>query len=119
MAQPRSSVGRDDTASKCQDARIAVCGAIAFRRDGERIADPRIAFGGMAATPARARGAEQALAGAMATRESFEAAAAALAADFTPIDDFRATAAYRMRVAQNLVRRWFLAASGALPEAAE
>lgn len=97
----------------------AVCGAIAFRREGERIVAPRIAFGGMAATPARARTAEQALDGAMATRESFEAAARALAVDFTPIDDFRASAAYRIRVAQNLVRRWFLAASGALPEAAE
>ncbi|MDP2357844.1 MAG: xanthine dehydrogenase small subunit [Beijerinckiaceae bacterium] len=97
----------------------AVCGAIAFQRNGERIASPRIAFGGMAATPARARRAEQALDGAPLTQATFEAAAEALAGDFAPIDDFRASAAYRMRAAQNLFRRWFLIATGALLEAAE
>lgn len=97
----------------------AVCGAIAFRREGDRIAAPRVAFGGMAATPARASCTEQALDGAPLARESFEAAAQALSRDFKPIDDFRASAAYRMRVAQNLARRWFLAASGEWSEAAE
>jgi xanthine dehydrogenase small subunit len=97
----------------------AVCGAIAFQRNGEFIASPRIAFGGMAATPARAKRAEAALDGAPMTQETFEAAAQALAADFAPIDDFRASAAYRMRAAQNLARRWFLIATGALLEAAE
>ncbi len=97
----------------------AVCGAIAFQREGEFIASPRIAFGGMAATPARARFAEAALDGAPLTQATFDAAALALAQDFAPIDDFRASAAYRMRVAQNLLRRWFLIATGALLEAAE
>lgn len=97
----------------------AVCGAIAFRRAGDRIVAPRVAFGGMAATPARARAAEQALDGAPFARESFESAALALALNFKPIDDFRASAAYRLRGAQNLMRRWFLAASGEWSEAAE
>ena len=97
----------------------AVCGAIAFQRNCEFIATPRIAFGGMAATPVRAKHAEAALDGAPLTQATFDAAALALAADFAPIDDFRASAAYRMRAAQNLLRRWSLIATGALAEAAE
>ena len=36
---------------------------------------------------------------------SFTTAAAALARDFQPIDDWRGTAAYRLQVAANLLRR--------------
>jgi xanthine dehydrogenase small subunit len=73
----------------------------------------------MAATPARAKHAEAALDGAPLTQATFDAAALALATDFAPIDDFRASAAYRMRAAQNLLRRWRLIATGALAEATE
>jgi xanthine dehydrogenase small subunit len=111
---------RVDKVSRRFDQDIsAVCGAISFRRNGERIAAPRIAFGGMAATPARAKRAEQALDGATIDAQSFDAAATALADDFKPIDDFRASAAYRLKVAQNLLRRWSLIASGASMEAAQ
>ena len=111
---------RVDKVSRRFDQDIsAVCGAIAFQRKGEYIASPRIAFGGMAATPARARHAEDALDGALLTQATFESAAQALAQDFAPIDDFRASAAYRMRAAQNLLRRWHLIATGAQLEAAE
>ncbi len=72
------------------------------------ISDARIAFGGMAATPKRAEAAESALNGQAWTRESFEAAAQALAGDFLPLTDWRATSAYRMLSAQNLLRRFFL-----------
>ena len=71
------------------------------------IAEARLAFGGMAGTPKRAASAEAALRGAPFAEESFEAAAEALAADFTPLDDWRASADYRMRVAGNLVRRFW------------
>ncbi|MOA00978.1 hypothetical protein D3C78_1203600 [compost metagenome] len=37
-----------------------------------------------------------------------ERAAAALAQDFAPLDDLRASRAYRLRVAQNLLRKAFL-----------
>ena len=76
----------------------------------------RIAFGGMAATPKRATAAEQALQGQPWSSAAFEAAAAALATDFTPLSDWRASAPYRMLSAQNLLRRFFLshdAATGA------
>ncbi|MEM9578982.1 MAG: xanthine dehydrogenase small subunit [Pseudomonadota bacterium] len=68
----------------------------------------RIAFGGMAATPKRARAAEVALAGQPWSAESFRAAAAALPDDFTPLSDWRASSDYRMLSAQNLLHRFFL-----------
>ncbi|MBK9081741.1 MAG: xanthine dehydrogenase small subunit [Rhizobiales bacterium] len=101
--------------SKRRDEDISsVCGAFKLRRDATgAVAAARIAFGGMAATPKRARASEAALIGRPATRETFAAAAAALATDFAPIDDWRASAAYRMRVAQNLFERLRLDLAGA------
>ena len=84
----------------------AVLGAFRLRVRRGRIADARIAYGGMAATPGRARATERAVAG-LRLRDpaSWSAASEALAADFSPIDDHRASAAYRMRVAQSLLRK--------------
>ena len=62
--------------------------------------EARFAFGGMAATPARAPRAEAAFA------DGVEAACAALAQDFQPISDHRASAWYRLTVAQNLLRKF-------------
>ena len=76
-------------------------------KDGT-ISNARIAFGGMAATPKRAAAAEAALNGQSWSRESFEAAAEALAEDFSPLTDWRASSDYRMLSAQNLLRRFYL-----------
>ena len=68
--------------------------------EGRRIAGARIAYGGMAATPKRATNAERALIGAdLDAPESWRAALDALASDFAPLTDQRATAAYRMTAA--------------------
>ncbi|MCW5750982.1 MAG: xanthine dehydrogenase small subunit [Alphaproteobacteria bacterium] len=84
----------------------AVCGAFFLRfDDAGRVTLARIAYGGMAATPKRAVGAEAALAGRRFDAAAVDAAIAALADDFTPIDDFRASATYRRHVAGNLLRR--------------
>jgi xanthine dehydrogenase small subunit len=91
----------------------AVCAGIRLRRDGERIAEARIAFGGMAATPKRAAGAEGALTGAPFTEASFRLAMAALARGFQPISDMRASAAYRLKVAQNLLLKAYVESSEA------
>ncbi|WP_170789244.1 xanthine dehydrogenase small subunit [Ruegeria lacuscaerulensis] len=72
------------------------------------ISDARLAFGGMAATPKRASATETALNGQPWSRESFETAAAALAQDFSPLTDWRASSDYRMLTAQNLLLRFFL-----------
>ena len=84
----------------------AVCGAFDIKRDGETITAARIAFGGMAGTPKRAPAAEAALIGQPLTAETARAAAQAMTADFTPMTDMRASAAYRMTVAQNLLLRY-------------
>jgi len=86
----------------------AVCAALAIELDGERIKQVRLAFGGMAAIVKRAAQAEAALANQPWTQASVDAAKAALAQDFTPLTDMRASAAYRMQVAQNLLQRFWL-----------
>ncbi|MEP2534140.1 xanthine dehydrogenase small subunit [Shimia sp.] len=81
--------------------------------DNGLITGARIAFGGMAATPKRAAGAEAALVGQPWGEAAFLAAGAALPEDFAPLSDMRATADYRMKVAQNLFRRFWLEQAGA------
>ncbi len=63
-------------------------------------AEARFAFGGMAATPARAPRAERAY------RDGIEAACAALAEDFKPLSDQRASSWYRLAAAQSLLRKF-------------
>ncbi|MGB7480099.1 MAG: xanthine dehydrogenase small subunit [Burkholderiaceae bacterium] len=86
----------------------AVCAAFSFVRDGDTVKHARIAFGGMAATPKRAPQAEAAMEGQPWNEATAEAAAAALAADYQPLSDMRASSAYRMKAAQNLLRRFWL-----------
>jgi xanthine dehydrogenase small subunit len=99
--------------SKRRDEDItAVLVAIWLRMDGERIADVRIACGGMAATPKRAPRAEAALKGERLCETSIRAAIAALDDDFSPLSDWRASANYRMTVAKNLLMRFWLENGG-------
>jgi xanthine dehydrogenase small subunit len=86
----------------------AVCAALAIELQGEHIVDVRLAFGGMAATVRRAAVAEAALRGGPWDETRLQQAQAALAFDFTPLSDMRASAAYRLQVAQNLLRRFWL-----------
>jgi xanthine dehydrogenase small subunit len=83
--------------------------AVAFALD---IADgtvtrARIGLGGVAATPIRATATEQALEGRPWDADAVEAAAAVLAAEGTPIDDMRASAAYRAAMLGNALRRLY------------
>ncbi len=57
--------------------------------------------------PQRASHVEAALIGQRWTEATIETACAAFAQDYTPIADVRGTAAYRLRTAQNLLRRYF------------
>jgi xanthine dehydrogenase small subunit len=68
----------------------------------------RAGYGGVAATPARARHFEAALEGKPWNRSSVEAAILTLHDDFTPLDDHRGSAWYRRTVAANLARGFFL-----------
>ncbi len=67
----------------------------------------RLGFGGMAATPARARAAEAALVGQPWSQAACDAAAARVADDLTPLSDHRGSAWYRATVAKNLVRAMY------------
>ncbi|MFC4260894.1 xanthine dehydrogenase small subunit [Marinobacter lacisalsi] len=87
----------------------AVLGAFRLTVADGVVADCRLAFGGMAATPARAPKAEAALKGQPWNDDSVTAAITALANDFTPMTDVRASATYRQQVAGNLLRRALLA----------
>ena len=95
--------------SKRRDDDIsAVCAGFHIQLDIDCIIrTARIAFGGMAGIPRRATLAENALLGQPFCAESLRAAAQILPQDFTPLSDSRASAAYRMLVAQNLFRRFF------------
>jgi xanthine dehydrogenase small subunit len=93
----------------------AVFAAFGLVRDGERVARARIGCGGVAAVPARARHAEAELTGAPWSAATFERAADVLAAEFTPLDDLRASAVYRRAVLGNLLRRAWLELSATQP----
>jgi xanthine dehydrogenase small subunit len=86
----------------------AVCAAFAFELDGDTVRSARIAFGGMAATPKRASAAEALLAGRAWSEDTLREAMDALALDYAPLTDMRASGAYRMQTARNLLRRFWL-----------
>jgi len=119
VARPRSDV-RAYKVSKRFDCDIsAVCAGLAIERDDDGVVvAARLAFGGMAATVARARGAEAALVGSRWDEPALVAAQQALARDFTPLTDLRASDAYRSDVAQNLLRRFWLETRSDAPLAA-
>ena len=72
----------------------------------------RIAFGVMAGIPARATACEAVLIGQPWSEVTIEAAADALASDYTPLTDVRGSSAYRSTVAANLLRRIWAEQSG-------
>jgi xanthine dehydrogenase small subunit len=80
-------------------------------KNGLIIGSVRLAFGGMAATPKRAKNAEAALEGQPFCQATIEAAMTALEQDFTPLSDMRASANYRMLAAKNLLMKFYLEAS--------
>jgi xanthine dehydrogenase small subunit len=91
----------------------SVCGAFrVFVNDAGIVGMARIAFGGMAATPKRARAVEASLVGKPWSGQTIDAAVEAFAQDFQPISDMRASAEYRLLVAQNLLRRFFHESTG-------
>ncbi|MVW75605.1 xanthine dehydrogenase small subunit [Pseudomonas xionganensis] len=86
----------------------AVCAAVNLQIEAGVVRDARIAFGGMAAIPKRASACEAVLSGGTFNQALIERACSALADDFTPLSDFRASKEYRLLTAQNLLRKFFL-----------
>ena len=104
--------------SKRRDEDIsAACGAFHLSLDAAgNVEDIRIAFGGMAGTPKRARTVEAELIGKPWTEVTVMAARDAFDSDYTPLTDWRASAEYRQLTAKNLLIRFYLETSGAPQE---
>lgn len=81
--------------------------AIFVEVDNNKIKQIRIAFGGMAAIPKRAMNCEAALINQELSQKQVLLAMQALSKDFQPLSDVRASADYRMKVAQNLLQRFY------------
>ncbi len=90
----------------------ALCGAYRMILDGNKVADIKIAYGGMAAIPQRAGACEEALLGKEWCEGVVLEACRAMKTDFTPISDMRSSARYRQQVAQNLLRRFYVETIG-------
>jgi xanthine dehydrogenase small subunit len=80
--------------------------------DGGTVDAARFAYGGMAGIPKRAPAAEAAVFGQRWDEAAVRRAMAALDGDFTPISDHRASSAYRILAARNLLHKFFLESSG-------
>ncbi|MDA0998977.1 MAG: FAD binding domain-containing protein [bacterium] len=86
--------------------------ALALRMEGETCAEARIGMGAVAAVPYRAVAAERLLQGKRPGDADIEAAAATARESANPIDDIRASAAYRSQMCEVLVRRLLREALG-------
>ena len=93
----------------------AISAGMAIELDGDIVKSVRLAYGGMAGTVKRAAQAEAALTGKPWTQEAVRAAQQALALDYTPMTDMRASNAYRLHVAQNLLQRLWLETRAVAP----
>ncbi|WP_168990503.1 xanthine dehydrogenase small subunit [Aureimonas flava] len=99
--------------SKRMDSDIsAVLAAFKLGFADGRVASARLAFGGMAGTPKRAAGAEAALVGRPFDAAAVRDATEALAGDFRPLSDMRATTDYRLAAAAACLERFRLQLAG-------
>ena len=94
-----------DSSKRLDDDISAVCAAFHLQMNGDKIISARAGFGGMAEIPARAQALETVLCDKVLDEQCIKAAETALKKDFKPIDDVRASAHYRERVAANLLTR--------------
>ncbi len=91
----------------------AVCGCFNVCVRNGLVEEARIAFGGMAGIPKRARHVEDALSGQAWSEATVRAARDAWELDFAPLTDLRASATYRLDAARNMLTRAFLDDRGA------
>lgn len=85
----------------------AVCGCFHIEVEDGHVHAARIAFGGVAGIPTRAHHVEAALTGAPWQEAALAPALAAFEKDFQPMDDMRASAAYRLAAARRMLLRYF------------
>ena len=85
---------------------VAACFAVALDDSGT-IGKARLAYGGVAALPVRARATEAALVGKRWRYSTCEEVLPVLENEFTPISDVRGSANYRRQMIANLLRKFF------------
>jgi xanthine dehydrogenase small subunit len=90
---------------------IAVAYALRLGQDGT-VADVRIGIGGAAATPLRATATEDFLRGRAWTADTADAAAEVMGGEGTPMDDHRASSAFRRAMLAQSVRKFHVETSG-------
>ena len=116
MFVPQPSAGSLDAAYKVTKRRdqdiCAVAAGFQVVVESGIVRSARLAYGGMAATPKRAKAVEALLVGQPWSIESVGRAQAAFADDFAPLTDWRGSADYRLTVARNLLRRFYLETAG-------
>jgi xanthine dehydrogenase small subunit len=112
LPQPYEKVASYKVAKRHDQDISAVSATFRVALNGDRVEQIRLAFGGMAQTARRATTAESVLLGKPWSMNDIEAAGVALSADFSPLSDLRASSAYRMQVARNLLRRFYLQSQG-------
>lgn len=84
-----------------------VAAAFAIGRDGQGVVQhARLAFGGVAAVPLRARAIEERLVGQRLDTAAVEAARVVLTQTFSPLSDHRASAGYRRALCGNLFAKF-------------
>lgn len=95
-------------AKRQRDDISTVAAAFALDLDpAGRVERVRLAYGGVAPTPVRARAAEAELVGQPWSPEAVARACEALAGELHPIDDHRGSAAYRLAMVKSLLDRFY------------
>ncbi|CAN5892563.1 FAD binding domain-containing protein [soil metagenome] len=85
---------------------VAAAFTVDLNADG-RVVQARLAYGGVAATPVRATAVEAALVGKLWNDRTVQEAKKSLQTTFKPLDDLRASAAYRNRLVGNLFEKFY------------
>ena len=86
----------------------SVCASFNLEIINEKVKNIKIAYGGMASIPKRAKSCEKILLNSSMTETVITKAKEALEKDFRPVSDMRASGKYRMMVAKNLLHKCFL-----------
>ncbi len=109
---PGEWLGAYKVSKRQEDDISAVCLALQLQVNAGRITAARIGAGGVAATPARAVKTEATLIGQPWKEATLQAAQTAIADEFSPLSDLRASADYRRTILGQLLRRAWLESTG-------
>jgi len=113
LPQPDEMLRVYKVSKRSEDDISAVCLAIKLLLQKGRVTRAAIGVGGVAATPVRATQTEAALTGQAWNEDAVHRAKACLRAEFQPISDMRASAAYRTQILDGLMQRFWLESQGA------